>query len=85
MQIFGEKFGDCKYRYIESVRHMRSLFDTSRDDGYRDGIAEGRAEGRAEGSQSRALDIARNLKGMGFDVDQIMKATGLGMQEIEEL
>ena len=40
-------------RYMESVRHMRSLFDTSHDDGYTEGHAEGRAaglvEGRAEG------------------------------------
>ena len=32
-------------RYMESVRHMRSLFDTSHDDGYQEGRAEGRAEG----------------------------------------
>ena len=69
------------FRYMESVRHMRSLFDTSRDDGYQ----EGRAEGRAEGSQSKALDIARNLKKMGINTDQIMQATGLSLQEIEQL
>ena len=44
-------------RYMESVRHMRSLFDTSRDDGYCEGRIEGwtegwekgHTEGRAEG------------------------------------
>ena len=35
--------------YMESVRHMRSLFDTSHDDGYCEGRADGLAEGRAEG------------------------------------
>ncbi len=36
-------------RYMESVRHMRSLFDTSHDDGYSEGRALGHAEGHAEG------------------------------------
>ncbi len=36
-------------RYMESVRHMRSLFDTSHDDGYNEGRALGRAEGLEEG------------------------------------
>lgn len=37
------------FRHMESVRHMKSLFDTSRDEGYEEGRAEGREEGRAEG------------------------------------
>lgn len=76
-------------RYMESVRHMRSLFDTSHDDGYQEGVAAGRAvgraEGRAEGIQSKALDIARNLKKMGMDVEQIIQATGLSPQETTQL
>ena len=37
------------YRHIESVRHMRSLFDTSRDEGYQEGHDEGYNEGRVKG------------------------------------
>lgn len=80
-------------RYIESVRHMRSLFDTSREDGFLEGRAEGRIEGRAEGIQEgietgekqKALSIARNLRKMGIPVKQIIEATGLSEQEIEAL
>lgn len=80
-------------RYIESVRHMRSLFDTSHDDGYQEGVADGRAEGiaegraagRAEGIQSKALDIAQKLKEMGMNVEQIIQATGLSPQEIQSI
>ena len=80
-------------RYMESVRHMRSLFDTSHDDGYTEGHAEGRAaglvEGRAaglvEGRAERSLEIARQLKAMGMSREQIMQATGLQESDIQHL
>ncbi len=83
-------------RYMESVRHMRSLFDTSRDDGYSEGRAEGRmegiiegraegrAEGRTEGRAERSLEIARQLKAMGMSDNQIAQATGLSLSAISE-
>ena len=37
------------YRHMESVRHMKSLFDTSRDEGYEEGMDMGLAEGLAKG------------------------------------
>lgn len=37
------------YRHLDAVRHMKSLFDTSRDDGYQEGMAEGLEKGLAEG------------------------------------
>ena len=86
---------------MESVRHMRSLFDTSHDDGYTEGHAEGRAaglvegraaglvEGRAaglvEGRAERSLEIARQLKAMGMSREQIMQATGLQESDIQHL
>lgn len=76
-------------RYMESVRHMRSLFDTSREDGFLEGRAEGRAEGIQEGIETgekkKAIDVARNLKKMGLSASQIMEATGLSEQEIDKI
>ena len=84
-------------RYMESVRHMRSLFDTSHDDGYCEGradgriegIIEGRAEGRAEGKEEgrteRSMEIARQLKAMGMSDSQIAQATGLSLSAISEI
>ena len=37
------------YRHMESVRHMKSLFETSRDEGYQEGKDEGYIVGREEG------------------------------------
>ena len=88
-------------RYMESVRHMRSLFDTSRDDGYleghvdghrqgrieglKEGREEGLAQGREEGLAQGRISIARNLKSLGIGIGQIIEATGLTEQQIREL
>lgn len=53
--------------------------------GLAEGRAEGLAEGRAEGEQSKALDIARNLKTIGICNADIMKTTGLTEEEINNL
>lgn len=68
-------------RYMESVRHMRSLFDTSHEDGYDEGRAEGLEAGRAE----RALEIVRKLKALGMPDNLIMQTTGLQASDIQNL
>lgn len=57
VDALSDKDKQAYYRHMESVRHMKSLFDTSRDEGYEEGmdlglakgIAKGLAEGLAEG------------------------------------
>ena len=39
------------FRHMESVRHMKSLFDTSRDEGYQEGYDEGREKGMEQGKK----------------------------------
>ena len=46
-----------------------------------EGLAEGRAEGRAEA----VMNVARNLKSAGMDMQFISQATGLTIEEIEAL
>ena len=85
-------------RYMESVRHMRSLFDTSRDDGYQEGRAEGRIEGRAEGrEEGMAEGMAKGLeKGRAEGVEEgynkrsceiaaQMKKIGMPKEQIAEV
>lgn len=43
---------------------------------------EGREKGREEGRQQVKLDIAKNMKILGLEVDTIMKITGLSKEEI---
>ena len=86
------------YRHMESVRHMKSLFDTSRDEGFEEGrkkgqkeglekgrvegLEKGRQEGLEKGRQERALEIARQMKAMGMSNEQIAQATGLSINKI---
>ena len=53
------------------------------------GLAEGKslglAEGEVRGSRQKALETARNLLVIGLSVENIAKATGLTIQEVETL
>lgn len=77
----SEKDQKAYYRHMESIRHMKSLFDTSRDEGFQEGKDEGLAAGRAECS----LEIANQLKAMGLSPEQIAQATHLPIEEISKL
>ena len=71
-----------KTRLLEARIEGRKL---GRIEGREEGREEGRAEGRAEGELGKALDIARNLKSMGLGLSDIVKATGLTEEEINQL
>ena len=49
------------------------------------GIAEGRAEGRAEGEQTRAREIARQMKADGMPATTIARYTGIPESEVTKL
>lgn len=78
VDALSDKDKQAYYRHMESVRHMKSLFDTSRDEGYEEGMDKGLAKGRSE----RAKEIAKQLKAMGLTTEQIAQATGLTLDEI---
>jgi predicted transposase/invertase (TIGR01784 family) len=71
-----------------------SLEDTSfakyfRNEGKEEGKAEGRAEGKeigkAEGEKLKAIEIARNLLELNFNVETTSRATGLTEEEVKKL
>ena len=49
------------------------------------GLAEGKSLGLAEGLRQKAFETAHNLLVMGLSIDNIAKATGLTVQEVENL
>ena len=49
------------------------------------GLAEGKSLGLAEGSRQKALETAHNLLVIGLSIENIAKATGLTVQEVETL
>ncbi|MCI6764478.1 MAG: hypothetical protein MR592_00865, partial [Prevotella sp.] len=64
-------------------------FAKGREEGIAKGREEGRAEGRAEGidegKKKEKMAIAKNLSSLGIPTSQIMQATGLTEEEINEL
>ena len=81
----SQKDKQAYYRHLEAVRHMKSLFDTSRDEGYQEGIIKGEAKGRAEGRVEEKKEIALNLLAYNTPIDIIAKSTGLSIEEIKKL
>ena len=53
--------------------------------GYDEGEAAGLERGRSEGVAQEKREIAKNLKDLGVGTTEIIKATGLSAEEVEEL
>ncbi len=49
------------------------------------GREQGEKVGREQGEKEKGIQIARNLLSLGLDVNTIMTATGLSLQDIEAL
>ena len=81
----------------EALIERNSLISEAREEGLEIGMAEGREigreegreegrqEGRQEGSRERAIEIAKNLMALNINMEQIVKATNLTVDEIEAL
>ena len=48
-------------------------------------LVQGRAEGRAEGEAAKAQEIAKRLRSVGLNPEQIAQATGLTIEAIAAL
>jgi len=57
----------------------------ARRDGIQQGMMQGEAKGKREGARQKALETAKNLVSMGLPIENIVKATGLSKQEVEQL
>ena len=82
------ELSDEKYRmYVEDERSAarREGLAEGQEKGRSIGLAEGLAEGKIAGSHQKALETARNLLDMGLSPNNIARATGLDIKEIEQL
>ena len=64
---------------------MEKGMEKGLEKGLAKGLEEGLAKGRVEGREEEKLEIARNLKTMGLPSGSIAQATGLTIEEIENL
>ena len=80
---------DKVLRNMTTERDLRNQMAYARKEAIEEGLAEGRAigiaEGRAEGRAEANLENALKLRDLGVDMGTISKATGLSVQEIEQL
>lgn len=85
-----------RYAYEESLKNYRDWYSVMKTAemkghaaghaaGLEEGRAEGRVEGRAEGAHEAKLSAAAKLKNMGLPISDIVKATGLTVDEITQL
>lgn len=77
-----------RYDYEESLKNFRDMYNTissaerkGREEGEAIGIQKGRAEGRVE----ERFAMAKSLKSQGVDFEIIKTASGLSIEEIENL
>ncbi len=69
-------------KYWLDISTERSALAESEAKGEAKGLAKGRAEGLAEGEKRKAIEIAKNLKSLGVDLEIIIKSSGLTADEI---
>jgi len=68
---------EAYYRHLDNVVILKDNITTERE--------EGLAEGIAIGERNKAVEIARNFKQVGVDINIIAANTGLSVEEIETL
>ncbi len=68
-------------RHLDSIRNEKEAFWTAETDAY----VAGEEKGRAYGEKSKAIEIARNLKKAGIDINIIAENIGLTIEEINNL
>ena len=87
-------WAECRMMYQHDIASMREdARKAGLAEGRTQGLAEGHAEGLAEGeaiglekgAAQKQREIAKNLKDLGVGTDEIIKATGLSAEEVEEL
>ena len=94
LQMLNEKIdiltlSPIERKLYESRMKLKSdittISETQFSAGVERGLAEGKSLGLAEGSRQKALETAHNLLVIGLSIENIAKATGLTVQEVENL
>ncbi len=65
-------------RYKESLRYQASMYEST----YVVGKMEGVKEGTEKGEQKKSLEIAKTMLAEGFDIETIVKITGLNKESV---
>ncbi len=88
-----EKTGEFNMTFTEEIKGYRTKINTAEKKGKAEGLAEGlekgikqgKAEGEAKGLEKGILKVAKSLLEDGFEIDRIMKNTGLSEERLKQL
>lgn len=69
----------------DAEKMRRKEINSARLDGYDDGYNNGYGSGYDAGAKEKGIEIAKNLLNIGRSNEDIMKVTGLSVEELEEL
>ena len=68
-----------------ALREQNARLEAAEEKGIEQGIAIGTEQGIEQGERNKAIEVAKKLKTMKLDINQIIEATGLSKEEIESL
>jgi len=71
--------------YLAMNLHDRDIKKQAYKDGLEEGISKGISQGISQGAEQAKLETARNLFSFNLSLEQIMQATGLPLETVEQL
>ena len=72
----------AEYDYDTDIAVQR---EEEREMAFAEGEAKGIAQGFSEGAYQKALETAKNLRGLGLSIQNIAQATGLSKEEVKNI
>ena len=75
-------------QYEDSMKDMSdyyNIIDTAAEEAEKRGLAKGMEIGREEGREEGRIEMARKLKALGVEVNVIMEASGLTIEQVAGL
>ena len=77
---------EASMKYLEDEIDMEQHgYERGMEEGLKKGTEQGLKQGKLEGEKTANLRNAKNFKALGVDIHTISQATGLSVEEIEEL
>ena len=64
---------------------QNSLLSEAKEEGMEQGYTSGISDGISEGENKKSIEIAKNLLSMNMPLEDISKATGLSIEEINKI
>ncbi len=65
-------------------KKVLTAYERALERGRLEGKLEGKLEGRLEGEFQKAIETARRMKEEGFHLEQILRITGLSLEDLEK-